>query len=362
MVARKLQKFGTVTLTISLPKKWVRQRNLKKGDQVFVIVEGDSLRILPGPTAEDLKTKWKKYIIDADQCSEPGLLERVVVGNYLLGRHELVVQSATRLRSEDVEGLRAVSKKLMGLGIIEETANTMTLQCSLDPASYPFNDLIRRFCELGVTMLEEAIEALVTGDRHLAEDAIQREEDADSMYWLILRLVQSAQVETPSAESVELQSPLEITQYQLVNRNLEAFADSGQSVAHSVLALLDAKIGLSPSLATNLKELAAAVEEIYSKAIGGLVSRDIQQVNDALRQQESIASRGNGIVKTILKDFEDPKVAIHLRAMLDGILAMFEYGRAIAVIAFNRYLEQPTSISRPEGPMDESPGNDLRDA
>ncbi len=362
MVARKIQKFGTVTLTVSLPKKWVRQKNLKKGDQVFVIVEGDSLRILPGPATEDQKTRWKKYIIDADLCREPGLLERVVVGNYLLGRHELVVQSATRLRSEDVEGLRAVSRKLMGLGIIEETANTMTLQCSLDPANYPIDDLVRRFCELDVTVLEEAIEALVTGDRHLAEDAIRREEDADAMYWLIQRLVQSAQVEPPSAESVQLQSSLEIAHYQVVNRNLEAFADSGQGIAQSVLALLDTKINIGPSLAMNLKELAGAVEEIYGKAIGGLLSRDIQQVNDAIRQQESAASRGSEIVKTILKDFSDPKVAVPLRTMLEGILSMFEYGRAIAVIAFNRYLEHPTNLSRPEETVDESIGNDSRDA
>lgn len=250
----------------------------------------------------------------------------------------------------------------MGLGIIEETANTMTLQCSLDPANYPIDDLVRRFCELDVTVLEEAIEALVTGDRHLAEDAIRREEDADAMYWLIQRLVQSAQVEPPSAESVQLQSSLEIAHYQVVNRNLEAFADSGQGIAQSVLALLDTKINIGPSLAMNLKELAGAVEEIYGKAIGGLLSRDIQQVNDAIRQQESAASRGSEIVKTILKDFSDPKVAVPLRTMLEGILSMFEYGRAIAVIAFNRYLEHPTNLSRPEETVDESIGNDSRDA
>lgn len=362
MVARRIQKFGAVTLTVSLPKRWVRQRNLKKGDQVFVIVEGDSLRILPGPTTDERRPKWKKYVIDADLCSEPGLLQRVVVGNYLLGRHELVVQSATRLRSEDVEGLRAVSRKLLGLGIIEETANTMTLQCSLDPANYPIDDLIRRFCELGVTMLEEAIEALVTGNRHLAEDASRREEDADAMYWLILRLVQTAQVDVPLGESVEVRSPLEITQYQVVNRNLEAFADSGQSVARSVLALLDTKVGLGPSFATNLKELAGAVEEVYAKAIGGFLSQDIQQVNDAIRQQEPTAARANEIVQTVLKDFTDAKVAVPLRTMLDGILAMFEYGRSIAAIAFNRYLEHSTDLSRPEEPPQGFIENDLLDS
>ncbi len=361
MVIRKIQRFGTVSLTVSLPKKWVREKNLKKGDPVFIIVEGDSLRILPAPRGGEPKAKWKTYLIDADLCEDPGVLERVIVGNYVLGRQELVVRSATRLRSEDVQGMRAISKKLMGLGIIEETANSMTLQCTLDPANYPIDDLIQRFCELGVTMLEESIEALVTGDRRLAQDATRREDDADAMYWLILRLVQGPGTEGSLVEEPELRSPLEVTQYQIVDRNLEAFADSGQSVARSVLALLDDKANLGPSVPTELKALSGAVEEVYGKAIGGLLSRDVKQVNDAIRAQESAVNHGREIVKTILEDIRDPKVAIPLRTMLDGILAMFEQGRSIAVIAFNRCLEKPTDLSRPEGLSETSVGKDLPD-
>ena len=350
MQSRKIQKVGAATLTISLPKAWVTQRNLKKGDQVFIVEEGESLRILPGPAMEERKRKSETYVIDADLCDEPGLLERIVVGNYVLGRQKIIVRSATRLRSEHVEEVRKTSKKLMGLGIIEETSNRITLQCSIDPANYPLDALVKRLYNLGATMLEEAIDALVTGDRRLAEDAIKREDDADMMYWLILRLVLSAQVDEALVELLGMRSRLEVIQYRLIDRDLEAVADWGEAIARSVLTLLDMKLDISPSLAKGLKELSEAVTQIYTKAIGGLLSRDIKQANDAIRHQEAIVNREREIMRMILKDYDDPKVIIPLRTILDGILEMFEYGHSIAVVAFNRYLEKPTNLSRPAPP------------
>ena len=350
MESRKIQKVGAATLTISLPKEWVTQRNLKKGDQVFIVEEGDSLRILPGPAMEERQRKWETYVIDADLADEPGLLERIIVGNYVLGRQKIIVRSATRLRSEHIEEVRRTSKKLMGLGIIEETSNKITLQCALDPANYPLDALVKRLYNLGATMLEEAVEAMVTGDRRLAEDAIKREDDADMMYWLILRLVLSAQVDEALVELLGMRSRLEIAGYRVIARDLETVADYCEVIARNVISLLDMKTEISPSFAKQLKELSEAVTEIYSKAIGGLLSRDIKQANDAIRQQEAIIKREHDLLRLMLKDYDDTKVIIPLRTIINGIIEMSEYGNSIAVIAFNRYLEKPTNLSRPAPP------------
>ena len=220
MESRKIQKVGAATLTISLPKNWVTQRSLKKGDQVFLVEEGDTLRIMPGPAMEERRRQWEQYLIDADLCDDAGLLERIIVGNYVLGRQKLIVKSSGRLRSEHIEEVRRTSKKLMGLGIIEETASKITLQCSLDPANYPLDALIKRLFNLGATMLDEALEAVVTGDKVLAEDAIKREDDADMMYWLILRLVLSAQMDEALVEQLGMRSRLEIPGYRVIARDL----------------------------------------------------------------------------------------------------------------------------------------------
>ena len=118
MESRKIQKVGAATLTISLPKEWAEQRNLKKGDQVFLVEEGEALKVLPGPAAEERHRAATEFIVDADLCEEPGMLERVIVGNYVLGREKIIVRSALRLRSDHQDEVRGAIRRLMGIGII----------------------------------------------------------------------------------------------------------------------------------------------------------------------------------------------------------------------------------------------------
>ena len=347
MESRKIQKVGAATLTISLPKEWVTQRNLKKGDQVFIVEDGESLRILPGPALEDRKRKWETWTIDADLCDDVGMLERIIVGNYVIGRQKLIVRSATRLKSEHVEEIRTAARRLMGLGIIEETSSRITLQCAIDPANYPLDALIKRLFNLGATMLDEAIEALITGDARLAEDAIKREDDADMMYWLILRLVLSAQLDEALVETLGMRSRLEIPGYRAIARDLETVADRCEHIARAVLELLALKVELSPAMAKHLKEMTAAVVEVYGKAIGGLLSRDLTQANEAIHKQAAITKKEHEFVRMYLKDYKDPKVVIPFREIVNGIAETSDYAKSIAVIAFNRYLERPSNVSKP---------------
>ncbi|MCK4443322.1 MAG: hypothetical protein KAW09_02180, partial [Thermoplasmata archaeon] len=117
---------------------------LKRGDVVFLTRErNDTLRLIPSALAEK-EAVPRVYVIKADQCSKSGLLERVVVGNYVLGRDTVCVESKKRMKSSQVDEIRGIVPKLMGLGIIEETSNRIVLQCSIDPSKFPIHTLIRR--------------------------------------------------------------------------------------------------------------------------------------------------------------------------------------------------------------------------
>src|SRR3989337_2416789 len=115
MESRKIQRVGAATFTVSLPREWVLPRNL--------------------------------------------------------GRERILIESAARIRSEHQNEIRHAIRRLMGIGIMEETANRVRLQCSLNPSNYPLDALVKRLYNLGFTMLTESVEALLTGDAALAEDA-----------------------------------------------------------------------------------------------------------------------------------------------------------------------------------------------
>ena len=278
------------------------------------------------------------------------MLERLTVGNYLLGHERIIVRSSLRIRSEHQDEIRVAIRRLMGIGIIEENHSRVVLQCSLDPANYPLDALIKRLYNLGATMLKESLEALMTNQPALAEDAIKREDDADMMYWLILRLVLSAQIDYGLVEPLGMRSRLEIPGYRVISRDLETVADLAHGIALHVREILAEEIRVPGSILKALQALADVIEEMYAKALGGLLSRDLKQANEAIRLAGTLPKREQDLVRLVLKEIKDPKTILPVRGIYSNITQIGGYAKSIAVIAFNRYLEKPSNLCRPTTP------------
>jgi len=109
------------------------------------------------------------------------MLERIIVGSYILGREVFSMISAGRLKTEHVEEIRSIMPKLIGLGIVEESPDKITLQCSVDPRKFKLDMIFRRLSVISLTIVKEAVQSLVENNISLAHDAISREQEADSM-------------------------------------------------------------------------------------------------------------------------------------------------------------------------------------
>ena len=347
MESRKIQKVGAATLTISLPKEWAAQRNLKKGDQVFLVEDGEALKILPGPEAEERHRPATEYVVDADLCDEAGMLERVIVGNYVLGRDKVIVRSSLRLGSAHLDEVRGAVRRLIGMGIIEEGPAKVVLQCSIDPSNYPLESLIKRLYTLGSTMLSEALEALGTGQVALAEDAMKREDDADMMYWLLLRLILSAQLNEALVETLGLRSRIELAGYRVIARDLETVADHCEDIARYVKEIIAADLEAPDNVVRAVQAFGETVSELYGKALGSLLSRDLKQANEALRIADSVPKRESDLVRLVQKETKNLALVLPLRGIFGAIAQIGEYAQGVAVIAYNRYLEKATNLCRP---------------
>ena len=179
MEPRKIQKVGYSTLSVSLPMNWAKKTGIKKGDVVFISEDIDgALRITPEPT----KTEDKSiYLVNVDNCDNTKVLARVIVGNYVLGRNLIKVESERRLMREQIESIRQVTQRLLGIGIIEESDRHLLLQCSIDPKNFPVDTVIKRLYVITSIMFKESLDALIDRDMELAKDAIAREYEADTM-------------------------------------------------------------------------------------------------------------------------------------------------------------------------------------
>jgi len=86
---------------------------------------------------------------------------------------------------------------------------------------------------------------------------------------------------------------------------------------------------------------------VYSKGIGGLLSRDLKLANQAILTRDEMKKKEQRFMRLLFEEIDEPAVMLSFRNIVDGIQRMADYGLSIAVIAFNRYLERPTNLCKP---------------
>ncbi|HVL47613.1 MAG TPA: phosphate uptake regulator PhoU [Candidatus Thermoplasmatota archaeon] len=349
MESRKVQKVGASTLSVSLPKEWAEANGLRKGDIVlFEPLKDGTLRVMPSRVGEAERGPAQiEYVVNADLCDEVGMLGRVVVGNYVIGRNHLRIKSKSRIRSEHIQEVRSAVSKLMGLGIMMETPDEIELQCSIDAARFPMETVIKRLYTIGATMQREAIEALEKKDKSLAEDAVGREDEADMIYWLALRLLLSAQADPSLAEKIGIHDSLPIVGNRLIAKNLEHVADYADNIARNAVKILDSGRALDPAVVRRLRKTSDTSAQIVADALASIFVHDMHLANKAIEAKARVEASEEDLLREIVDASDDPAQVASLRAILWSLRRIAEYGSEIAVIGINRYLERSSALCRP---------------
>jgi len=332
--SRKIQKVGYSTMTVSLPSEWAKRNNLKPGDIVFLIPErDDTLRIAPSQIAQ--REEAEEYIINSDACEEQGMLERIIVGCYILGRDVIRITSSNRIKREHISEIRRIVRKLIGLGILEETPKNILLQCSVDPVKFKLDMLVRRLSIISSTILSEAMQALLESNKNLAEEAISREDEADTIYYLAVRLLLSAQVKHDVAEQIGATDVLFIPATRLILQYLELTADYAEDIAKKIIGLDIHRNELPDDVVQRIYHFSEITLTILQKAIDCVFSQDIEVANGLIEMKKLLEEESDRFMK------EAPEIP-YLRSIISSLSMIADKGATIADIAINRALEKPS--------------------
>ena len=347
MEGRRVQKVGYSTLSVSLPSRWAKETGLKQGDTIIFVPDTDgSLRIMTSALAERRATQGE-FIINSDLCDEPRMLARIIVGNYILGRDTISVVSSGRIRSEHLREIREAAKRLIGLGIIEETPNRIILQCSIDPAKFPIDTLIRRLYVIASTMYTEAIQALSENNPDLAQDAVRREDEADTICWLTIRLLLSAQQNRNLAQSIGISDILEIPDNRLIVQLLESIADHAEKMALSVIELEKSRDEIPHHIIETIAQMGDLATVVCQKAMDCNYKGDIKVASDAIEAAGVIETSEERLMSALPKGVSNPYLIAHIRTVVWCLRRIAELGASIALIAIDKALEKPNKLCTP---------------
>ncbi len=110
METRKVQKLGSSSLFITLPKKWINKWKIKPGDKIIMeVLDDGTLKLV----AEKIKfnTGRKNISLDIDVLKQP--MTKVLTCLYSLGYDEIVFESKKPLNPKEVEEVAEFSKQLV---------------------------------------------------------------------------------------------------------------------------------------------------------------------------------------------------------------------------------------------------------
>ncbi len=342
MEARKVQKVGYSTLIVSLPKDWVEEVSLKQGDIVTFRRESDGgITVYPGLTKE---RENHRYMIDADLCDGPNLLTRIITANYLTGHDTIQITSKKELSSRHLEEVRGVSRRLTGLGIVEQTLKSVTLQSFVDPTKFPIYGLMRRLQIILSSMLEQAVKSVVEGRMAMADEVLHMEEEADRIYWMIIRQLLLAVLDRRVAKEVGIEGPMHVVGNRVIAKSLEQMADSASHVALEAQKLKGDGKNVDPKITKGLLELSDKVRSLIEDSFNALMKGDVKKSNECIERVEACETLERSLTADLMKSVKDVNLAVGLRSIIWDVGQMARDSVSIAEVGINRKLETPSDF------------------
>ena len=342
MEARKVQRVGYSTLTVSLPSVWVGDVKLKAGDIVSIKREDDgSLKLIPG--TERKREEVKNVVVNADMCNSPNLLTRIITGNYILGHDTIQVLAKDELRKVHLEEIRATTKRLTGFSIVEQTLKQITLQSFIDATRFPIYGLMRRLHVIISSMLDASIRALVERRAEPAAEVPHMEEESDRIYWLIVRQLLLALRDRSTASKMGIESSLHIVGNRVVAKTLEEMGDSAENIANEVLALKDREVA-SETMLNDIAKFSTQVGKISEQSFKAFLTGHIKLANEAVEMVETAENDEQRLTQKVLTHVKDTTVAASLRIIIRNLSQIAKYCRTIGEVTINRIMEKLSEI------------------
>ena len=332
MESRKVQVTGGSTFTVSLPKEWATENDVSAGSIVEFHDEDDLL--LLSPRRENDRVEGT---LDISGLEDEHELTRAVMTMYVNGFDVLTLET-TRITATQRRVIRDATQGLVGLEVIEETADRVVLQDLLDSSELSVHNAITRMRLVALTMLDDAVEAFIEDDDELANDVIERDDDVDRLWYLVSRVFRTV-LRNPTAAN-EIGFPREtVFDYHSSARQLERIADHATKIANLALEA-DEITGETADLLRKLREEAVTVPET---AMDALLEDDsdeaVSLANRARKHIREVDDTAREVDKAV-REF-DPQSAQVLGLVVDSLSRTADYGGNIAESALQKAAPHP---------------------
>ena len=282
---------GKSSLVVSLPKEWIETNDLEKGDMVTLEVQRD-LSLLLKPSLH-VGEKSKRMVVEIDGDASSDSIFRIVIGCYLNGYNDIVLNSTGIFPVQQQQAIRDVVKSLY-LRILASNASSVTLQTLMNESMASVPDGVERMHLITLSMCKDVLKAMKEWNLELARSVVALEEDVDQFMFYSLRLIRSAAIDPALANHLNLDM-LDCLDYQTLVDLIERVADNVHNVAYSMVQIEEYKDLVPTQLWDKLIETTEASISAYETAIEVYRQRSVEDCDMIIDEQYKLSQLARSI-------------------------------------------------------------------
>ena len=250
---------------VALPKNWILSNSLDKNPLVSLDINDDNIVEIRPVTVK--KNEYRKVRITFDDT-----IERKILVAYLKGYEVVEISLSNNQLSYAISRIEKLTKKLVGLEIVEEDVNKIVLQCFIRD-DYDIYRIIKQMDLISRSMYTDAINALYSKNKNLALSVIERDNRIDRLYFLLVRLIRSQIINPKNGVSERLL----LMDLRLIIRNIEQIGDFAEDIARNLLKLFQEDI--PKSYCALLKKISHEIQEFQRSVINLLIAHKMSCVH-----------------------------------------------------------------------------------
>jgi phosphate uptake regulator len=267
MEYRKLISFGKSSYVVSLPKGWVVQNKLKKGDLIYLEESGPNLVLTSNRDIEDNKDKESVINVDGKTIKQ---IDREVTSAYIQNSR-LITLKGKEIKLK-VKELQQTIQNLIALEVMEQTSESIVAKDFINMDTVSADELIRKMDIIVRTMMQETCD-IFKEDNY--ESINERDKDVNRLYFLLYRAILfNLDNPTHAIKRFKLRA-LDLMKLYSLGFYLEGVADE---VRRSARFLIKLKISRA-----NKDEIEKILREIYSQYLKTIKAAYNNNPEDSLK-------------------------------------------------------------------------------
>ena len=341
---RKIQFTGKSSYIVSLPKHWIQDMGIKRGDQVKISRQGSSaLQIYP-PNHQTRTIQVEDATFEIEPEEDTTSIVRKLISLYFLGFKIINVKpKAGRLKPAQRTAIKdAVKRMLMGTEIISDSTGGITIQVLVNLLELSVDGAFKRMIHLAKSMLSDAILAVKESNFELANEVIKTDDEVDRFGFYIIRQLKIAIQNEHMLKEMGFSNSRDCLGYRLVVKNIERTGDHAVLIAND---LIEFKKPIRKEILEKIQEINDFAVGVLDDACLALFKGDYGQAEKTIKKSIDITKIEKKILNAT-KSLRDDEEVYRIRRVVENLKRIAEYASDIAEIVLNMNVEKTLKKSK----------------